>query len=62
MAGVSKEITNKLSAGEMLKHVALQVGGKGGGKPEFAQGGGDQPQNLGSALNTIPEWVDQRLS
>ena len=60
-AGVTKDLIGKVKAGDLLKMVAEQVGGKGGGRPDFAQGGGSQPENLMSALDSIPAWLQERL-
>jgi alanyl-tRNA synthetase len=61
VAGVSKDATDRLKAGDMLKMVAEQVGGKGGGRPDMAQGGGSQPENLDAALKSVAEWVSGQL-
>ena len=60
-AGVTKDLTGKIKAGDLLKMVAEQVGGKGGGRPDFAQGGGSQAKNLSAALDSIPAWLQERL-
>ncbi|MET4694837.1 alanine--tRNA ligase [Endozoicomonas lisbonensis] len=60
-AGVTKDLTGKVKAGDLLKMVAEQVGGKGGGRPDFAQGGGSQPENLNVALESIPGWLEAKL-
>jgi len=57
VAGVSKDLVGQFKAGDLMKHVATQVGGKGGGRPDMAQGGGDQPENLEAALASVQEWV-----
>ena len=57
VAGVSKDATAKVKAGDLVNSVASQVGGKGGGRPDMAQAGGDQPENLPAALNSVVEWV-----
>ncbi len=57
IAGVTKDITDKVRAGELVSHVALQVGGKGGGRPDMAQGGGNQPIKLASALDSVTGWI-----
>ena len=51
-----------VKAGELLSHIAAQVGGKGGGRPDMAQGGGDDGDALVSALAGVPAWVAARLS
>ena len=60
-AGVTSDSTAKVKAGELVNHVAQQVGGKGGGQPDMAQGGGTQPANLPAALKSVRGWVEQRL-
>ncbi|HAG62342.1 MAG TPA: alanine--tRNA ligase [Coxiellaceae bacterium] len=60
VAGVSQDLTKTFKAGDLLKHVAQQVGGKGGGRPDFAQGGGDQPEHLNTALQSVTTWVEQQ--
>jgi alanyl-tRNA synthetase len=61
IAGVTADLTAKVKAGELVNHVALQVGGKGGGRPDMAQAGGTQPENLATALASVPDWVKARL-
>jgi alanyl-tRNA synthetase len=61
IAGVSKDITDKIRAGDLVSHVAAQVGGKGGGRPDMAQGGGTEPQNLTAALDSVTTWVASKL-
>jgi alanyl-tRNA synthetase len=56
-AGVSKDLLTRIQAGNLVNFVAQQVGGKGGGRPDFAQAGGSQPENLDEALVTVQEWV-----
>ncbi len=62
IAGVSKAETAKIRAGDLVNMVAQQCGGKGGGRPDMAQAGGNQPENLSEALNSVPEWVKGQLS
>ncbi|MGY6277592.1 alanine--tRNA ligase [Methylomonas sp. MgM2] len=62
IASVSKDTTDKVKAGELVNFVATQVGGKGGGRPDMAQAGGNDPANLAAALQAVPEWVKQRLA
>ncbi|MDH5369521.1 MAG: alanine--tRNA ligase [Gammaproteobacteria bacterium] len=57
VAGVSKDATGKIKAGDLVNSVATQVGGKGGGRPDMAQAGGDQPENLSAALKSVVAWV-----
>ena len=61
IAGVSKDRTDRLKAGEMINAVALQVGGKGGGRPDMAQAGGTKPEALDAALASVPDWVRAKL-
>jgi alanyl-tRNA synthetase len=61
IAGVTKDVTGQVKAGELVGHVASQVGGKGGGRPDMAQGGGNQPENLASALQSVTGWVQSKL-
>jgi alanyl-tRNA synthetase len=61
VAGVSGAATGKVKAGELLAHVAAQIGGKGGGRPDLAQGGGDDGPALQAALAGVDDWVAQRL-
>jgi alanyl-tRNA synthetase len=58
-AGVSKDLLTRVQAGNLVNFVALQVGGKGGGRPDFAQAGGSQPENLDVALSSVAEWVSE---
>ncbi|SMM97856.1 Alanyl-tRNA synthetase [uncultured Candidatus Thioglobus sp.] len=53
VSAVTKDLTDKYQAGKILNHVATQVGGKGGGRPDMAQGGGTQPENLELALTSV---------
>jgi len=62
IAGVSKSQTNRIKAGELVNSVAVQVGGKGGGRPDMAQAGGDNPAALVDALKSVPNWVTAKLS
>jgi alanyl-tRNA synthetase len=61
VAGVTKDATDRIKAGDMLKAVAEQVGGKGGGRPDMAQGGGSQPENLQQALQSVSGWVKGQI-
>ena len=61
IAGVTADLTGKVKAGELVNHVATQVGGKGGGRPDMAQAGGTQPENLDAALNSATDWVKSKL-
>ncbi|WP_077337997.1 alanine--tRNA ligase [Pseudocolwellia agarivorans] len=61
IAGVTKDLTNNVKAGELVNVVAQQVGGKGGGRPDMAQAGGSQPENLVAALATVKPWLEEKL-
>ncbi len=61
IAGVSGAALRSIKAGELLAHVAGQIGGKGGGRPDMAQGGGEDGPNLRIALDGIHEWVSGQL-
>ena len=62
VAGVTPDQTARVRAGELIGAVAAQVGGKGGGRPDFAQAGGSKPQTLDQALASVAAWVRLRLS
>ena len=60
-AGVTADCIGKIRAGELVNFVALQVGGKGGGKPDMAMAGGTEPGKIGAALASVRAWVAQRI-
>ena len=60
-AGVTADAVGKVKAGDLVNHVAQQVGGKGGGKPDMAMAGGTDPKGLVAALNSVQAWVTERL-
>jgi alanyl-tRNA synthetase len=60
-ASVSEDLVARIRAGNLVNFVAQQVGGKGGGRPDFAQAGGTQPENLTQALASVPAWVSDNL-
>ena len=62
VAGVTADLTGKLKAGELVNSVALQVGGKGGGRPDMAQAGGTDPDKLPEALASVAGWITAKLS
>ncbi len=62
VAGVSGAAAGRVKAGELLAHIAGQIGGKGGGRPDMAQGGGDDGPSLVQALAGVDDWVAERLS
>jgi alanyl-tRNA synthetase len=61
IAGVTSDLTGRIKAGDLVNHVATQVGGKGGGRPDMAQAGGTMPEKLPAALASVRTWVEQRL-
>jgi len=61
-AGVTGDLTAKVKAGELVNHVAGQVGGKGGGKPDMAMAGGTEPAHLPQALASVQTWVTTKLN
>ena len=61
VAGVNGSATGKVKAGELLSHIASQIGGKGGGRPDLAQGGGEDGPALASALAAVVDWVTPRI-
>lgn len=61
IVGVTKDLTGKVKAGELIADIAQQVGGKGGGRPDMAQAGGTDVQALPSALASVEAWVASRL-
>ena len=61
-AGVSKPLTGKVKAGDLVKFAAEQVGGKGGGRPDLAQAGGTDADKLPETLASIENWVSEKLA
>ena len=61
VAGVTKDLTDRVRAGDVMKEFAGRVGGKGGGRPDMAQGGGTDVSALKPALADLPAWVTERL-
>ncbi len=60
-AGVTKDATNRIKAGDLVNHVAQQVGGRGGGRPDMAMAGGNDPAQLDQALASVEEWAKQQI-
>ena len=61
VCGVSKGVTDRIRAGDVVRFVAPQIGAKGGGRPDMAQaGGGDRPEKLPDALASVADWVRER--
>ena len=61
IAGVTKDLIDRVKAGDLVNHVASQVGGKGGGRPDMAQAGGSEPENLAAALASVPGWLEENI-
>jgi alanyl-tRNA synthetase len=57
IAGVTADLVSRLKAGDLVGHVAALVGGKGGGRPDMAQGGGTEPAKLDAALASVADWI-----
>jgi alanyl-tRNA synthetase len=57
IVGVTQDLTAKVKAGELVNYIAQQVGGKGGGRPDMAQAGGSQPENLAAAIDSVKPWL-----
>ena len=62
VAGVTADQTARIKAGELVGAVAAQVGGNGGGRPDFAQAGGSNPEALDAALGSVEDFVRTRLA
>jgi len=61
VAGVTKDETKRVKAGDLVNSVAQQMGGKGGGRPDMAMAGGKDPSGLDAALQAVPDWVRGQL-
>jgi alanyl-tRNA synthetase len=61
VAGVTSDTTDRIKAGDVIKHFAGELGGKGGGRPDMAQGGGSDVAALPTVLASLPEWVATQL-
>ena len=59
VASVSKDLTKRFQAGKLVQEIAQAVGGKGGGRPDLAQGGGPEPSKLDAALGAVAGWVER---
>jgi len=62
IAGVTKDLVGRVKSGELVNVAAQEVGGKGGGRPDMAQAGGSQPENLEAALTAAQNWLTDKLS
>ncbi|QUM75224.1 alanine--tRNA ligase [Moritella sp. 24] len=61
ITGVTKDLIGKVKAGELVSYLAVQVGGKGGGRPDMAQAGGSNPEALPAALESVTPWLTEKL-
>ncbi|HKL49443.1 MAG TPA: alanine--tRNA ligase [Desulfuromonadales bacterium] len=61
LVAVTKDLVNRLNAGKIIKDLAAQVGGGGGGRPDLAQAGGSQPEKLDAALAAVPSLIAQKV-
>ena len=61
LAGVTKDLTGKIKAGDVVNHVAQQIGGKGGGRPDLAQAGGTDVAGLVEAMSSVTPLVKNKL-
>ncbi|MDB4838087.1 DHHA1 domain-containing protein, partial [Marinomonas sp.] len=61
IAGVTKELTKKVRAGDLIKEVAPLVDGRGGGRPDMAQAGGSNPAGIPDVLAKVSSWVAEKL-
>jgi alanyl-tRNA synthetase len=61
-AGVTKDLTDRIKAGDLMKEFAQRLGGKGGGRPDMAQGGGADVAALPETLKAVPAWVESNLA
>lgn len=61
VCGVTADLVEKINAKELVNMIAAQVGGKGGGRADFAEAGGNKPESLDQALNSVSAWVADRL-
>lgn len=62
IAGVTKNLTSQIKAGDLMKFAAAQVGGKGGGRPDMAQGGGVDVDALPAAIDSVHDWMKEQLT
>lgn len=60
-ASVAKSVTNRIKAGDIVRHLAGELGGKGGGKPDYAQGGAPKPDNSAAIISSLPKWLESQL-
>lgn len=61
-ASVAKPVTAKVKAGDIIRHLAGELGGKGGGKPDYAQGGAPKSGNSAAVISALSAWIETQLS
>ncbi|WP_198335215.1 alanine--tRNA ligase [Psychrobacter namhaensis] len=61
-ASVAKSVTAQVKAGDIIRHLASELGGKGGGKPDYAQGGAPKSSNSTAVIEALPAWIEGQLS
>ena len=61
-ASVAKSVSAKIKAGDIIRHLASELGGKGGGKPDYAQGGAPKSGNSTAIINALPTWIETQLN
>jgi alanyl-tRNA synthetase len=61
VAGVTKDLTRQIKAGDLAGHVASQIGGKGGGRPDMTMGGGTDASKLAAALQSVSVWMKDNI-
>lgn len=62
IAGVTRDLTDRMQAGDLIRLVAAKVGGRGGGRADMAQAGGTDPAGLSDALDLVADWVQERVA
>jgi alanyl-tRNA synthetase len=62
VSGVTKDLTDRIKAGDVMREVAGLLGGKGGGRPDMAQGGGSDVVGLPEVLSSFPDWVAEQIA
>lgn len=60
-ASVAKSVTSRIKAGDIIRHLAGELGGKGGGKPDYAQGGAPKVANTVEVISALPAWIETQL-
>ncbi len=61
-ASVAKSVISRIKAGDIIRHLAGELGGKGGGKPDYAQGGAPKAANTAAVISALPTWIESQLS